>query len=224
MGIQPFSTEWVDLARVRLTREAREKLIVEGAIRFFAEVGFNGQTRELAKQLGMSQPLLFKYFPTKEDLINRVYKEVYLARWSPYWETVLENRKLPLYERLLRFYSEYTRNIMHVEWIRIFLHASLLGNEINARYLELLQSRVVNRICHALREEAGLPKIEDAQLSRRELQLVWSLQGSILYLAIQTHVYRNYGGGDIDQVIKDRVAAFLYGSLSVLRSMKMAAE
>jgi hypothetical protein len=58
------------LARVRLTREAREKLIVDGAVRFFAEVGFGGQTRELARQLRMSQSLLFKYFPTKVDLID----------------------------------------------------------------------------------------------------------------------------------------------------------
>ena len=82
------------MARVRLTREAREKLIVEGAIRFFAEVGFGGQTRELSRQLRMSQSLLFKYFPTKSHLIDRVYEEVYLSRWNPYWEVLLENDKL----------------------------------------------------------------------------------------------------------------------------------
>jgi AcrR family transcriptional regulator len=204
------------LARVRLTRETREKLIVEGAIRFFAEVGFGGQTRELARQLGMSQSLLFKYFPTKGDLVDRVYQEVYLSRWSPYWEVLLANSKLPLRQRLLKFYSEYARRIMDYHWIRIFLYAGLLGSEINKNYLDLLKSRIIYKICHAVREEAGLLKLTDDELSERDLQLVWALQGSILYLAIQRHVYRNLSDEGIDGVIEDRVDAFLKGALSVV--------
>ena len=46
-------------------REARERQIVEGAVAYFAEVGLDGQTRELARRLGITQPLLFRYFPTK---------------------------------------------------------------------------------------------------------------------------------------------------------------
>jgi AcrR family transcriptional regulator len=203
------------LARVRLTRETRERLIVDGAIRFFAEVGFGGQTRELARQLGMSQSLLFKYFPTKGDLIDRVYQEVYLSRWSPYWEVLLANKEIPLRQRLLKFYSEYTRRIMDYHWIRIFLYAGLLGSEINKNYLDLLRSRIIYKICHAVRDEAGLPKLTDNELSERHLQLVWALQGSILYLAIQRHVYRNLSGEGIDDIIEDRVDAFLKGAPSV---------
>ncbi len=205
------------MARVRLAREARERLIVDGAIRFFAEVGFGGQTRELARQLGMSQSLLFKYFPTKSDLIDRVYREVYLSRWNPYWEVLLTNNKIPLRQRLLKFYAEYARRIMDYFWIRIFLYASLLGSEINTNYLELLRSRIIYKICHAVRDEAGLPKLSDDELSERDLQLVWALQGSILYLAIQRHVYRNLSDEGIDSVIEDRVDAFLKGALSVVQ-------
>lgn len=203
------------MARVRLTRDAREKLIVDGAIRFFAEVGFGGQTRELARQLGMSQSLLFKYFPTKGELIDRVYQEVYLARWNPYWEVLISNKDIPLRQRLLKFYSEYARRIMDYHWIRIFLYAGLLGSEINKNYLDLLKSRIIYRICHAARDEAGLPKLSDNELSERDLQLVWALQGSILYLAIQRHVYRNLSDEGIDGLIEDRVDAFLKGALSV---------
>ena len=172
------------MARVRLTREAREKLIVDGAIRFFAEVGFGGQTRELSRQLRMSQSLLFKYFPTKRHLIDRVYQEVYLSRWNPYWEVLLRNDTLPLRERLLKFYSEYASRIMDYHWIRIFLYAGLLGSEINKNYLDLLKTRIIYKICHAVRREAGLPEVSDEDLNERDLQLVWALQGSVLYLAI----------------------------------------
>ena len=205
------------MARVRLTREAREKLIVEGAIRFFAEVGFGGQTRELSRQLRISQSLLFKYFPTKSQLIDRVYEEVYLSRWNPYWEVLLENKALTLRQRLVRFCSDYARRIMDYHWIRIFLYAGLLGSEINKNYLELLKSRIIYKICHAVRDEVGLPKLTDNELSERELQLVWALQGSILYLAVQRHVYRNLSDDGIDGIIEDRVDAFISGALSVIR-------
>jgi len=210
---------------VRLTREAREKLILDGAIRFFAEVGFGGRTRELARQLGMSQSLLFKYFSTKGDLIDRVYEEVYLSRWNPYWEVLLANSKIPLRQRLLKFYSEYARRIMDYYWIRIFLYAGLLGSEINKNYLDLLRTRIIYKICHAMRDEAGLRKLSDDELSERDLQLVWALQGSVLYLAIQRHVYRNLSDEGIDGVIEDRVDAFLKGALSVVgRAEAPAAE
>src|SRR5713101_2527438 len=77
--------------RRRLDPEDREREIVDGAVTFFAEVGFDGGLRDLAKRLGMTHQNLFRYFPTKEVLIERVYKEVYLNRWQPEWEAVLHD-------------------------------------------------------------------------------------------------------------------------------------
>jgi len=79
-----------------------------------------------------------------------------------------------------------------------------------------LRARIIYKICHAVRNEAGLPKLSDDELSERDLQLVWALQGSILYLAIQRHVYRNLSDDGIDAIIEDRVDAFLKGALSVV--------
>ena len=62
-----------DPKRQRFAPAEREQLIIDGAIQFFADVGFAGQTRELAQRLGITQPLLYRYFPTKQDLIEKVY-------------------------------------------------------------------------------------------------------------------------------------------------------
>ncbi len=51
--------------RKRLPREERERLIVDEAVRFFAEVGFEGQTRALAERLGVTQPLLIAISPIR---------------------------------------------------------------------------------------------------------------------------------------------------------------
>jgi AcrR family transcriptional regulator len=206
----------------RLPRDRREKMIVDAAIRFFAEVGFGGQTRELARKIGISQPLLYKYFPRKEDLIDRVYREVYLGRWNPYWETVLANERLPLRDRLSQFYVDYASKIMDYEWVRIFMYAGLLGSDINAKYIDLLRQRVILRVCHALRAERGLPKIADSEVSPREEQLVWSLQGSMLYMAIQKHLYGFEVGVSLSSAVEDRVSAFMDGVPAVFETLAQA--
>jgi hypothetical protein len=39
----------------------REREIVRGAVAYFAEVGFEGSTRDPAARLGITQPLLYRY-------------------------------------------------------------------------------------------------------------------------------------------------------------------
>lgn len=46
------------------------------AIRYFAEFGFAASTRGLARRAGITQPLLYRYFPTKDQLIQRLFEEL----------------------------------------------------------------------------------------------------------------------------------------------------
>jgi AcrR family transcriptional regulator len=46
----------------RLSPEEREQQIVEKAIQHFTRNGFGGSTRELARQIGVTQPLLYRFF------------------------------------------------------------------------------------------------------------------------------------------------------------------
>ena len=51
--------------------------IVRTAVRLFTAQGFYGTpTAQIAKEAGVSNGTLFRYFPTKEDLINNVYYEI----------------------------------------------------------------------------------------------------------------------------------------------------
>ncbi len=78
----------------------RERLILDEAIKFFAEHGFGGQTRELAKRMGITHSAIYRHFPSKEALIERVYEEIYLSRWSPSWAGLIQDRSLTLEARL----------------------------------------------------------------------------------------------------------------------------
>lgn len=203
--------------RQRLTPEQRERQIVDGAIRFFAEVGFEGQTRELAKRLGITQPLLYRYFPSKETLVERVYHEVYIKRWQPHWEELIVDRSLPLQERLVTLYQEYTRVIFNYEWVRIFMFAGLKGVNITERYLDIVQDKLFVPVCTELREVAGLPSTDEVPLQSEELELAWDLHGGIYYLAIRKWIYNLPIPEDLDGHIERVVQSFIEGTPETLR-------
>jgi AcrR family transcriptional regulator len=51
----------------------RREQIIEAAITLFAQQGFDGtSTRQIASSIGITEGLIFHYFPTKADLLNAV--------------------------------------------------------------------------------------------------------------------------------------------------------
>lgn len=203
-------------ARRRLAPDERERQIVNEAIRFFAEVGFEGQTRELAKRLGVTQPLLYRYFPTKEDLIERVYREVYLDRWKPEWQSWIKDRSSPVAARLKRYYKDYHRTILTYEWVRIFLFAGLRGVDINRRYLKIVRERIFEAMCVELRREFGLPGVVAKPIREGEIELIWGLHASVFYFGLRRFVYGLTVPDDIDPMVEAEIDIFMAGLPAVL--------
>src|SRR6202022_1438171 len=83
----------------RLSPDDRRQEVVAKAPEFFSEEGFGGGTRDLARRLGVTQPLLYRYFPSKNDLIKEVYRTVYLEPLDPGWEKLLTDRSRPIRDR-----------------------------------------------------------------------------------------------------------------------------
>src|SRR3546814_1522468 len=116
----------------RLPRAERERLIVEGAVQFFAEVGFGGDTRELAKRLNITHPLLFRYFASKNALIERVYQEVFIGRRSEEHTSELQSLMRISYAvfSLKKKYSQIlSHNNADNKFNRCFLHSSTTTRE-----------------------------------------------------------------------------------------------
>jgi AcrR family transcriptional regulator len=197
-------------ARQRLPPDEREREIVRGAVAYFAEVGFEGSTRDLAARLGITQPLLYRYFPSKEALLDRVYQEVYLSRWDPRWEARLAARSVPLAERLTAFYRDYARVILTYEWVRLFMFAGLKGLDFNTRYIAFLRRVVFERIAIELRAACGQP--EGTSLCEEEAELIWSLHAAIFYLGVRRWIYAMPMPADLDADIALKVRAFLSGA------------
>jgi AcrR family transcriptional regulator len=197
--------------RRRMPREERERHIVEEAVRFFAEVGFGGDTRELAKRAQVTHALLFRYFPNKEALIERVYQEVYLGRWDPAWEQLIADRSLPLRERLEHFYLLYARTILSYEFVRLLMFSGLRGASMTRRWFALVGERIVKPICRELRLAYGLPGFDRVRPTQAEIELVWGMNSRIFYFGVRKFIYGMPVPRNLEQLIAAEVRTFFDG-------------
>lgn len=203
--------------RRRLPRTERERLIVDEAIRFFAEVGFEGQTRALAQRLGVTQPLLYRYFPDKEALIERVYQEVFEGGWDVAWEAVLTDRSRPLADRLHEVYRLYTLENFTYERVRLFMFAGLKDRAIASRYLGFLRDHLFIPLAREVRAVAGLDV--DAPLSEAEIEVASGLHGAIGYVGLRRWVYETAVEIDVPAAVNALIDAFVDGAPTTARSL-----
>jgi len=200
----------------RLSATERESHIVQEAVCFFSEVGFGGDTRELAKRLGVTQSLLYKYFPSKEALINRVYEEVYIGRWSPFWESVVRDRSITLTDRLTSLYIEYAKTALTRDWVRIYMFSGLRGEDINSKYLERLKERILKPIAKELRYEFNLPTAEEVPLTSKEIELVWSINARLFYFGQRQWIFDVPIEDNLEDLIRMTIEHFMAGAKVVL--------
>ncbi len=159
------------------------------AIRHTAEAGFEWQTRDLAKSLKISQAAIFRYFATKQQLIDAVFEEVYLKRWDPTWELILTDRRVPIEQRLSIFYQRYAATIFDYQWIRIYLFSGLMGYDLNRRYVHLLETKILANICREIRVSKGESE-RGLTMRPRDMELAWQVHAGLFYYGVRKFIYQ----------------------------------
>ena len=204
----------------RLDPQARRRQILDAAISYFSEAGFGVQTRELTRRIGVSQPLLYRYFPSKQDLIEAVFEEVFLSRLRDEWVTQLRDRGVPLRERLMRFYLQYGKMTYRPEWIRIYMYAGLAGERLNRDYLTLVRRKLLNVMCVEFRESflSADQRALAGPVSTREIELVWNLHGSMFYWAVRQNIFGARAGLAFETRTADAIDLFLAGAGKIYAS------
>ena len=193
----------------RLSPGDRRQEFVAKATEFFSEQGFGGGTRDLARRLGVTQPLLYRYFPSKDDLIKEVYRTVYLEPLDTGWEKLLADRSRPIRDRLQEFYGAYTQVIFTRKWLRIYLYSGLKGLDINRWYVGVVRDKILTRIIRECRHQAGLPP--EAKPTESELEMAWVFHSGIFYYGVRKYIYELPVLEDKEQMISNALDAFLAG-------------
>lgn len=199
--------------RQRKSSEQRMRDIIEAAADHFAEVGFGGGTRDIAKRVGVTQPLLYRYFPDKDSLIEAVYRSVYLESWNADWDTCLQNRALPVRTRYEGFYEAYTTANFNPRWLRISYFAGLRDAQINQWYNHLVEELILKQLVREHRVELGMS--DDAYVSPAELEPAWQLHGGLLHYGWRRHVLNLPAADDFGQVMGDALDMYFAVSAGV---------
>jgi AcrR family transcriptional regulator len=205
--------------RRRLGVAERERQIVDGAVRFFAENGFAGQLRDLARSVGVTHALLYHYFPTKQALIDRVYEELFESRWKPEWDALLDDPELAVEDKLTAFYDDYVNQTLSREFTRIFVFSGLEDHSITDRFFAMLRARLFPRLVRETRRHRG--STSRGKPGVREQELLAGLHGGLFYIAMRRWIYgqavtREAAPERYDvALVRDRVRGYLAASIEL---------
>ncbi|NKB58407.1 MAG: TetR family transcriptional regulator [Alphaproteobacteria bacterium] len=204
--------------RKRLPRGARKARIIQDAARHFAANGFAATTRELAADMGITQALLYRYFSSKEDLIDQVFQTVFIDRWKPEWDDILADRTLTPSARLIRFYEGFLGSVSYVS-LRLFMRSALDGMNFPERYTFSLNDRVLTPVIAGLRDAAGLPNFQERPFFDEERELTVMLHGSLVFTRIRKFIYDTPLPDDAGPMVALHVETYLPGALQHLKRL-----
>jgi AcrR family transcriptional regulator len=187
----------------------RAQELLEAAIELFATKGPAFTFQNLADRVNVTQPLVHRYFPTKENLITAIRETLQDAHWDPALHTVLTDRSRPLEERIVAFYELYLPHIYGRNWYRGFWFFALNDPSFAQFYLQ----RVTNELLCAIIDEArftfGFPSIAEIPPHAREVELVWGMHSTPIFQGVRRYVYEMNVALDCVATVRDHVRAYL---------------
>jgi AcrR family transcriptional regulator len=192
----------------RMNPQDRRRQILDIAADYFAEHGLTAQTRALAAACGISQRLLYRYFPTKEALCDEVCRSAIAGLFKAVWFAELADATRPIEVRLRHFYKDYFETIFTRRWLRLLMYSSLAEtgmapNYTNSIVLQLLETIVAEA---ARAQNVALPHEKSVQH-----EIGWTLHGALTHYAIRRHLYGVTQHVAEERVVAIHVAQFLGG-------------
>ena len=210
MATQPQTLRVRARAR-RLPRRQRREAILEAAIRLFAARGYHGvTTRELAAAAGVSEPILYRHFPTKQDLYSAIIEHKAQAGVA-----ALEQALRPHIERgndrgffreLGRFVLERYR--MDPSYARLLLFSALEGHELAQMFYDRQIAAHYRQVGEYLRR-----RMRDGALRRMPVNVAArAFLGMVNHQALMWLLFRDHMvPQDAETMVHTFVKVFLEG-------------
>jgi TetR/AcrR family transcriptional regulator len=191
------------LAKRRMSGDERRQQLIETALHLFATNGFRGTTtRAIAQAAGVSEGIIFRYFPTKEDLyaaiLNHKARQQGIDRTLEMLRRTMaaQDDEALVLQLALKIFDTYRRD---ADFERLMFRAALEGHDlarVSQRTLglpmfDLLRAYVMKR------QAAGALRAGDPAL------LVFGMVALPLYFAIVSRLF----GLDVVKASDREVAA-----------------
>lgn len=195
--------------RRNLPYDMRAREILDAALQLFAERGFDFTLQELADRIGVTQPLLHRYFPTKVDLIAACRQELMRGHWKPEWRDRLADRNQPLYARMIDFYADYLPRIYRRFWYRGFVFAAMADPSFAQAYLNQVTAEILDTVVEEVRHDFGYPSTAKVPIHERENELIWGMHATFAFLGKRHFIYDMPMPADLPAMVRDQVDGYL---------------
>jgi len=167
--------------------------------------------------------LLYHYFPTKADLVERVYQEVVVDRWKPEWQNLLADKKKSTESKFVEFYIDYAKTILTHDFVRILIFSGLSDKFFSDRFFKLLHTNILPLLILETRKYCNFNS--ELASSEKEMELLLGLHGGIFYLGVRRWIYGESFQSETNQmsdedIIKDRVTSYLLSAQHLLKEKK----
>jgi AcrR family transcriptional regulator len=205
-----------------LPADERRRSLLDAAMELFAQRGTAITAQALADRVHVTQPLIHRYFPTKRDLLAAIGDRIRDAHWDPSWRAVLIDRARPLDERIADFYRGYLPHIYRETWYRSFWYAALADDEFARPYMARVTEELLTPIVAETRRAYGFADLDQIPPFAREIELVWGMHSTCIFLGVRRYVYRSPVSTDIEATVRDQVRAYLHMAPIVMAELMPA--
>lgn len=123
----------------RQAAEERREQILDAALRVFSEKGYNGASiRDIAREVGVTEGLLYHYFESKEQILHACWKE---RSWRAHLERILGSAEgVPLEQVLRELVVDFLQSLYEkAPMIRMCASEMQHNSEMAAFYIERIE-------------------------------------------------------------------------------------
>jgi TetR/AcrR family transcriptional regulator len=169
----------------RLSQDERIVKIIQAATRAFARTGFRGtRTRDIAREAGVSEGLVFKYFPDKKSL----QKAILEARLSQTGPLISEDvPRLAPREALRKIAAAIMqRTSQEPDFMRILFFSALEGEPLAGMLYRKRHTRGIGGLTRLFRNWASRGIIKRGTDSKLA---AWLFIAGVYHLMVSRHVF-----------------------------------
>jgi len=194
----------------RMSAGGRREQILNGAMRLFAQKGFRGtKTREIARRLGISEALMFKYFPSKEAL----YRAIIQKRTDGSEEMLFPKEAIQAKDdrQVFRSIASYLirKNTQDPTFLRLLLYSALERHDLSNIFFENHAAERIRLLSEYIRQrikEKAFKKVPPLLAARAFI-------GMVIHYVQTQEIYGMKNSSHFSQkkVVDTLVDAFLNG-------------
>ncbi len=200
----------VEKKQKRLASADRRKQIIEKATESFSKLGYEKTTiASLAKSCGISEPALYRYFASKEQLFEDVLKA--LKDKIDTSSLIIEIEKLNDIEEILFAISQhiFQTYLTNPELSRLLLYCSLKGHDMTKKVVDTLRVPYIT----ILRQSLDRLKKNDLIQPVNTIITASCFTGMVTECVLGINLWKGMQGGDHkpEEIMKNNVPIFARG-------------